>query len=310
MNYLRTAMLLAGLTALFMGVGYLIGGGTGATIALLVAAATNLFAYWNSDRMVLSMYGAHEVDARTAPDLVSLVAELAGRAALPMPRVFLMDNPQPNAFATGRNPENAAVAVTTGLMQSLSREELAGVIAHELAHVKNHDTLLMTITATIAGAISMLAQFGMFLGGHRDSNNGPGIVGSIAMMILAPLAAMLVQMAISRTREYAADDMGGRIVGQPMHLASALAKIAGAAHAIPNGDAERNPATAHMFIINPLSGRGVDSLFSTHPSTENRIAELQRLAAELGAQSATAPRPRSGPWGGAGDHVASRGPWG
>src|SRR5215217_1214983 len=183
MSYFRTAILLAGLTALFMGVGYLIGGAGGATIALAVAAVTNLFAYWNSDRMVLSMYGAHEVDARTAPDLYNLVAELAGRAGLPMPRVFVMDEAQPNAFATGRNPQNAAVAVTTGLMHSLSREELAGVIAHELAHIKNHDTLLMTITATIAGAVSMLAQFGMFFGGNRD-NNGPGIVGSIAMMIL------------------------------------------------------------------------------------------------------------------------------
>ena len=209
MSYFRTAILLAGLTALFMGVGYLIGGAGGATIALLIAAATNLFAYWNSDRMVLSMYGAHEVDARSAPELVDLVATLAGRAGLPMPRVFLMDNPQPNAFATGRNPENAAVAVTTGLVQSLNREELAGVIAHELAHIKNHDTLLMTVTATIAGAISMVAQFGMFFGGNRDNNHGPGIIGSIAMMILAPLGAMLVQMAISRTREYAADDLGG-----------------------------------------------------------------------------------------------------
>jgi len=204
MNYLRTAILLAGLTALFMGVGYLIGGSSGALIALLIAAATNLFAYWNSDRMVLSTYGAHEVDRESAPELVQLVAELAGRAGLPMPRVFVMDNPQPNAFATGRNPQNAAVAVTTGLMHSLSREELAGVIAHELAHVKNHDTLLMTITATIAGAISMLAQFGMFFGGHRNNNSGPGVIATIVMMVLAPLAAMLVQMAISRTREYAA----------------------------------------------------------------------------------------------------------
>src|SRR6188508_3382791 len=275
MSYFKTAILLAGLTGLFMGVGYLIGGASGAMIALVVAAAMNLFAYWNSDRMVLSMYGAHEVDRNSAPDLVHLVAELAGRAGLPMPRVFVIDEAQPNAFATGRNPQNAAVAVSAGLMQQLSREELAGVIAHELAHIKNHDTLLMTITATIAGAISMLGQFGMFFGGNRD-NNGPGIVGSIAMMILAPIAAMLVQMAISRTREYAADDLGGRIVGQPMALASALVKISNAAHVIPNEEAERNPATAHMFIINPLSGRGMDNLFSTHPSTENRIAELHR----------------------------------
>jgi len=183
-------MLLAGLTALFMGVGYLIGGAAGAAIALLIAAATNLFAYWNSDRMVLSAYGAHEVDASNAPELVNLVAELAGRAGLPMPRVFVMDNPQPNAFATGRNPQNAAVAVTTGLVQSLSRGELAGVIAHELAHIRNHDTLLMTITATIAGAISMLAQFGMFFGGHRDNNSGPGIIGSIALYI--PVVSQVV----------------------------------------------------------------------------------------------------------------------
>jgi heat shock protein HtpX len=313
MNYLRTAILLAGLTALFMGVGYLIGGAAGAAIALAIAAATNIFAYWNSDRMVLAAYGAQEVDRHTAPELVDLVAGLAARAGLPMPRVFVMDNPQPNAFATGRNPQNAAVALTSGIVQSLSREELAGVIAHELAHVKNHDTLLMTITATIAGAISMLAQFGMFFGGNRD-NNGPGVIGSIAMMILAPLAAMLVQMAISRTREYAADELGARIVGQPMWLASALVKIEGAAHAVPNIDAEHNPATAHMFIINPLSGQGMDNLFATHPSTQNRIAALQRLAADFGSRGfAPDAHPsqrddvRSGPWGGS---APSRGPWG
>jgi heat shock protein HtpX len=309
MSYFKTAMLLAGMTALFMGVGYLIGGASGATIALLVAAGMNLFAYWNSDRMVLSMHGAQPVDARNAPDLYRLVGELAGRAGLPMPKVYIMDNPQPNAFATGRNPQNAAVAVTTGLMQQLSREELAGVIAHELAHVKNHDTLLMTVTATIAGAISMVAQFGMFFGGNRDNNNGgPGIIGSLALMILAPIAAMLVQMAISRTREYAADDMGARICGNPMWLASALAKIDNAAHHIPNEDAERAPATAHMFIINPLSGRSMDNLFTTHPSTQNRIAALQQLAGQIGGQAAmrTATAPR-GPWSGA---PRARGPWG
>ena len=301
MSYFKTAVLLAGLTALFMGVGYLIGGAGGAVVALVIAAATNMFAYWNSDRMVLSMHGAQEADERSAPELVRLVAELAGRAQLPMPKVYLMDNPQPNAFATGRDPHHAAVAVTTGLLQMLNREELAGVIAHELAHIKNHDTLIMTITATIAGAISMIAQFGMFFGGNRD--NGPGIVGSLAMMILAPLSATIVQMAISRTREYSADNMGARICGQPMSLASALLKIDNAAHQIPNMDAERSPATAHMFIINPLSGQGMDNLFSTHPSTENRVRELQRLAGELGPRGnfATAPanasgRPR-GPWG-------------
>ena len=309
MSYFKTAILLAGMTALFMGVGYLIGGSSGALIALAVAAATNVFAYWNSDKMVLSMYGAQQVDARSAPDLVRMVADLAGNAQLPMPKVYIMDNPQPNAFATGRNPENAAVAVTTGLMQSLSREELAGVIAHELAHVKNRDTLLMTITATIAGAISMLAQLGMFFGGgNRDgenNNGGLGIIGSILMMILAPFAAMLVQMAISRSREYAADDLGARICGQPAWLASALAKIENAAHQVPNYEAERAPATAHMFIINPLTGQGMDNLFATHPSTQNRIAALQQLAAKLGirpSQPAAAPA-RRGLWGG-------RGPWG
>jgi heat shock protein HtpX len=310
MSYFRTALLLAGLTALFMGVGFLIGGKGGALIALVIAAAMNLFTWWNSDRMVLSMYGAHEVDQSSAPDLYNLVAELAARAQLPMPRVFLMDEAQPNAFATGRNPDNAAVAVTVGLMQQLSREELAGVIAHELAHIRHHDTLLMTVTATIAGAISMIAQFGMFFTGHRDSHSGPGIVGSILMMILAPFAAMLVQMAISRTREYAADNLGARIAGQPMWLASALTKIENAAHQLPNEEAERNPATAHMFIINPLTGQGMDNLFATHPSTENRIAALQQLAAEIGGQGGVPlggnGSPPPGPWGGG----ARRGPWG
>lgn len=299
MSYARTALLLAALTALFMGIGYLIGGAGGATIALVVAAGMNLFAYWNSDRMVLSMHGAQEVDARFAPDLFQMVQELSARAGLPMPRVYLMDNAQPNAFATGRNPQNAAVAVTTGLMQSLSREELAGVVAHELAHIKNHDTLLMTITATIAGAISMVSQFGMFFGGQRGNGQGGGvgIIGSIAMLILGPLAAMLVQMAISRTREYAADELGAKICGQPMWLASALSRIDNAAHQIPNMDAERAPATAHMFIINPLSGRGMDNLFATHPSTENRIAALRQLSASLGGIPANRPvAARGGPW--------------
>src|SRR5947199_4866401 len=266
MNYLRTAMLLAGLTALFMGVGYLFGGAGGAMIALLIAAAMNLFTYWNSDRMVLSTYGAQEVDRAAAPELYDLVAQLASRAGLSMPRVFLMDEAQPNAFATGRNPENAAVAVTTGLVHSLSREELAGVIAHELAHVKNHDTLTMTITATIAGAISMLAQFGLFFGGSRDNNSGLGVIGTLAMVILAPIAAMIVQMAISRTREYAADELGARTTGRPDALASALAKISAAAQTIENPSAERTPATAHLFIVNPLTGQRMDNLFSTHPS--------------------------------------------
>jgi heat shock protein HtpX len=311
MNYLRTAILLAGLTALFMGLGFLIGGQSGMLIALLVAGGMNLFAYWNSDRMVLSMHGAQEVDARAAPDLYALVGELARRANLPMPRVYIMDNPQPNAFATGRNPQNAAVAVTTGLLDSLNRDEIAGVIAHELAHIANRDTLIMTITATIAGAISMLGNFALFSGlsGNRDNNNGLGLIGSIAMMILAPLAAMLVQMAISRTREYAADNLGGQISGEPLALASALAKISQTAHAVPNETAEAAPATAHLFIVNPLSGARMDNLFSTHPATENRIAALQQLAAAMG-RSYAQPAPataRHGPWGGG---AACRGPWG
>jgi heat shock protein HtpX len=310
MNYVRTAILLAGLTALFMGVGFLIGGKSGALIALLIAAAMNLFSYWNADKLVLSMHGAQEVDARTAPDLVHLVGELAGRAGLPMPRVYLMDNPQPNAFATGRNPQHAAVAVTTGLLDTLNREEVAGVLSHELAHVRNRDTLTMTITATIAGAISMLAQFGLFFGGgHRNNNSGVGLIGTLAMVILAPLAAMLVQMAISRTREYSADNLGARIAGHTDGLSSALVKISNAAHHIENDTAERNPATAHLFIINPLSGQRMDNLFSTHPSTENRIAALDALARELGDSSRTrhAPQPAGGPWSNAG---GSRGPWG
>ena len=281
MNYVRTAILLAALTALLMGIGYLLGGRGGALIAFFVAAATNFFAYWNGDRLVLSLHGAHEVDEHTAPELVHIVAELADRAGLPMPRVYLMDNPQPNAFAIGRNPRHAAVAATTGLLELLSPEEGAGVMAHELAHIKNHDTLIMTITATIAGAISMLAQFGMFFR-HRDNHSGPGPIATLLMTLLAPLAAMLVQMAISRTREYAADNLGACICGSPQSLASALAKIDAGAHEIENVSAEQNPATAHLFIINPLSGRGLDNLFSTHPSTVNRIAALDQLAQEMG----------------------------
>ncbi|KQZ00296.1 hypothetical protein ASD45_05045 [Pseudolabrys sp. Root1462] len=303
MNYFRTALLLAGLTALFMGIGFLIGGSGGAMIALAVAAAMNLFAYWNSDKMVLSMHGAQAIDPAAAPDLYAMVAELSRRANLPMPRLYVMDNPQPNAFATGRNPQNAAVAVTTGLLRSLDRDEIAGVVAHELAHIANRDTLIMTITATIAGAISMLGNFALFSGlsGNRDNNNGFGLIGTMAMVILGPIAAMLVQMAISRTREYAADDLGARISGQPLALASALGKIASIAHMVPNDTAEHQPATAHMFIINPLSGERMDNLFSTHPATENRIAALRQLAAASGmyaAPAAAAAGPRHGVWGG------------
>ncbi len=324
MNYFRTALLLAAMTALFMGVGFMIGGQSGMLIALVIAAAMNLFSYWNADKMVLSMHHAIEVDESQAPEFYAIVRNLAARADLPMPRVYLIDNPQPNAFATGRNPQNAAVAATTGLLNTLSQEEVAGVMAHELAHVKNHDTLIMTITATIAGAISMLANFAFFFGGNRDNNNPLGFIGVIVAAIVAPMAAMLVQMAISRTREYAADRLGAEISGQPLWLASALHKIAGGTARIRNVDAERNPATAHMFIINPLSGERMDNLFSTHPNTENRIAALRELAAsrEFGATHEPAERgfttsetPASGPWGG-GRRGASpksgrkHGPWG
>jgi heat shock protein HtpX len=286
MNLVRTAMLLAVMTALFMGVGLLIGGRGGMMIALLIAVALNFFSYWNSDKMVLSMYGAKEVDERTAPEYYGIVRDLAARAGLPMPRVFVINSDQPNAFATGRNPQNAAVAASTGLLQALSYEEVAGVMAHELAHVQNRDTLTMTLTATIAGAISMLANFAMFFGGgNRENNNPLGFIGILIAMIVAPFAAMLVQMAISRTREYSADRRGAEICGNPLWLSSALRKIAVAAGRIPNNATERNPATAHMFIINPLSGERMDSLFSTHPNTENRIAALEEMARGTQARS-------------------------
>src|SRR5262249_25903508 len=289
----------------------------GAVIALLVAAGMNLVSYWNADKLVLAMHDAHEVDETTAPDLVHLVQDLARRAGLPPPRVYLMDNPQPNAFATGRNPQHAAVAVTTGLLQTLSREEISGVIAHELAHVRNRDTLTMTITATIAGAISMLAQFGLFFGSHRDNNNGLGVIGTLAMVILAPIAAMIVQMAISRTREYAADELGARTTGQPDALASALTKISAAAQALEHPSAERPPAPPPLFTATPLSGHGMATLSSPHPSTETRTAALERLAAEIGS-SGSPPRPPgpaypqrpAGPWGNPGGRGENRGPWG
>ncbi len=286
MNYLRTAMLLAAMTGLFLAVGYMLGGIGGMVIAFLVALGMNAFAYWNSDKMVLRMYGAREVDRQGAPGLYGIVEQLSANADLPMPRVYIIDNNQPNAFATGRNPENAAVAATKGLLRRLNSEEVAGVLAHELAHVKNRDTLTMTITATIAGAIGMLANFGLFFGNSR--NNPLGFVGVILIMILAPLAAALVQMAISRSREFEADRIGAEICGQPLWLASALEKIQVAAQGIDNPAAERNPATAHMFIINPLHARAVDSLFSTHPKTGNRVARLRQQAVEMGQ----APRPR------------------
>jgi heat shock protein HtpX len=304
MNFVRTAMLLAFLTALFMGVGYLIGGSGGMMIALVMAAGMNLFSWWNSGNMVLSAYDAQEIDARNAPEFYGMIQDLSARADLPMPKVYLINSDQPNAFATGRNPENAAVAASTGLLQRLTPEEVSGVMAHELAHIENRDTLTMTITATIAGAISMLGNFAFFFGGSRDERHPFGFIGVLVAMIVAPFAAMLVQMAISRTREYAADRRGAEISGNPLGLASALKKIESAAHRIPNERAEANPATAHMFIINPLSGQRMDNLFSTHPDTANRIAALEDMA--RGWQQPAQPRPTepepqentaSGPWG-------------
>ena len=276
----RTFMLLAAMTALFLGAGFLLGGEGGMLIALVIAVGMNVFAYWNSDKMVLRMHNARHVDERSAPELVGIVRQLASRAGLPMPKVYVIETDQPNAFATGRNPENAAVAATTGLLRRLSSEEVAGVMAHELAHVKNRDTLIMTITATLAGALSMLANFALFFGGSR--NNPLGLIGTILMMVLAPLAAMLVQMAISRTREYAADRSGAEICGRPLWLASALEKIDAMARRIDNTAAERNPATAHMFIINPLHAHAIDGLFTTHPKTANRVARLRQMAGVAG----------------------------
>jgi heat shock protein HtpX len=313
MNIMRTAVLLAAMTALFMLIGAVLGGQAGMMIALLIAAATNLYALWNSDRAALATAGAQEVDATTAPDLVNLVHGLAQRAGLPPPRVYVIENDQPNAFATGRNPENAAVAVHTGLVRMLSREELSGVIAHELAHIKHRDTLTMTVTATLAGAISSIAHWGMFMGGNRN-NNSLGVIGTIALAILAPMAAMVVQMAISRSREYEADRLGAEIAGNPRWLATALAKISGAAEHIPNETAEAHPAMAHMFIVNPLTGQGMDNLFSTHPNVENRIAALEEQAQRMGIGAGFRPQQRGGFLGG-GNPLAPRndgrrGPWG
>ncbi len=283
MNYFRTMLLLAAMTALFMGVGYMIGGAGGMLIALVVAIGMNAVAFWNSDKMVLRMHNAEPVTRASAPELWDMVAELARNAGLPMPKVFIIRTDQPNAFATGRNPENAAVAATTGIMKLLSRDELAGVMAHELAHVKNRDTLVMTVAATVAGAVSMLAQFGLLFGRGSGNRSPLGPFGVILAVIFAPLAAMLIQMTISRTREYSADRMGGEICGNPLWLASALAKISAMAGRVEMPTAERNPASAHLFIVNPLSGARMDNLFSTHPNPANRIEALKRQAAEMGA---------------------------
>lgn len=290
MTYARTALLLAAITGLFLAVGYLIGGTGGMVVAFVVAAAMNAYAYWNSDKIVLRMHNARPVTAAEAPEFVGLIAQLARQADMPMPAVYIIDSDQPNAFATGRDPEHAAVAATRGLLRLLSPEEIAGVMAHELAHVKSRDTLISTITATLAGAISMLANFAFFFG--HDRNNPLGIIGVILTMLLAPVAAMLVQFAVSRTREYEADREGAELCGRPLWLASALAKIDQAARRIDNPLAERAPATAHLFIINPLHAHAVDSLFSTHPPTERRVARLREMAAHMGQTTA-----RMSPWG-------------
>jgi heat shock protein HtpX len=299
-NTLRTFILLAGLTAIFVVAGFLLGGATGMMIALVIAVAMNLFSYWNSDRIVLRMYGAVAVDADHPEPLIrNYVAdtlEMADRAGLPRPKVYVIETDQPNAFATGRNPQNAAVAATTGLLRLLDRREIRGVMAHELAHVQNRDTLTMTITATIAGAISALANIAFFFGGDRDRPGG--MIGAILIAILAPIAAALVQMAISRGREYEADRHGAEISGDPQALADALAKMETWSKRTGNETAERNPATGQMFIINPLAGRGADNLFSTHPATHNRIEALMALAgrAPRGGTSVPLTGARKGPW--------------
>jgi heat shock protein HtpX len=287
MNYARTALLLAAMTALFLAVGYLIAGEGGALIAFVIALAMNGWAYWNSDKAVLRMHHARPVSRASAPDLVGLVEQLARRADLPTPAVYVLETNQPNAFATGRNPQNSAVAVTRGLIQSCDPEELSGVIAHELAHIKNRDTLIMTITATLAGAIGFLSQFAFFFG--RDNRNPLGAIGTILVMIFAPLAAMLVQMAISRTREYSADRLGAMICGQPLWLARALQKIEQLARGVINEPAERNPASAHLFIVNPLRMGGIDSLFRTHPPTADRVRRLRELAGQVAAPAGRGP---------------------
>ena len=291
MNTLRTGILMAAMTGLFLAVGALVGGGTGMLIAFGMALVMNLFAYWISDKVLLSMYGAKQVDAQSAPDLYRLVERLAATAQIPMPKVYITENPQPNAFATGRDPEHAAVCVTTGLLAQVSQEELAGVLAHELGHVKHRDTLTMTITAVMAGAISMLANMAFFMGGSRDRDHPLGFVGVLLVTMLAPIAAMLVQAAISRSREFEADRAGAEITGRPMWLASALGQIERAAQRTENYPADANPATAHMFIINPLHGGGLTSLFATHPPTAERIARLQAMA---GTEATPI---RRGPWG-------------
>ncbi len=329
-GYFRTAVLLAALTALFVAIGYALGGQQGMLIAFLVACGTNLWAYWNSDRVVLSMHNAQPVTPEQAPRLYQLVQGLAQRAGLPMPALYVIHEDQPNAFATGRSPSKAAVAVNTGLLDLMSEQEVAGVLAHELAHVKHRDTLIMTITATLAGAIGMLAQFGGMFGmasRDRDGRANPfGAIGTLVLLIVGPLAAMVVQMAISRSREYEADRMGAEVCGNPLWLANALRKLEMGRQGMVNEAAEAHPASAHLFIINPLSGFRMDSLFSTHPATEERVARLEALAQQMGISGGgSGPQggwggkpqlppqqpsaPPAGPWGGGGDAGKVGGPW-
>jgi heat shock protein HtpX len=279
LNHFKTGLLLAALAVLFGIVGLAMGGTSGLIIALIFATCTNSVAYWNADKLALRAQGAKEVDAQTAPELVQLVHALAERGGLPHPRVFLVEQAQPNAFATGRSPEKSAVAITTGLVELLTKEELAGVIAHELAHIKSRDTLTMTVAATIAGAISSFVNFSMLFGGTR---NRPNPIMGLLMMVLAPMAAAIIQMTISRSREYEADRVGAEISGNPLWLASALEKIAVGTKSIPNEVAEMRPAMASLFIVNPLSGKRMDGWFSTHPKTENRILALIELAKSMG----------------------------
>ncbi|HEC16085.1 MAG TPA: zinc metalloprotease HtpX [Sedimenticola sp.] len=282
MNSLKTTLLLGGLTGLLLVAGQAMGGEQGMIIALVFAVAMNFGSYWFSDKIVLRLYRAREVDRSSAPVLYPVVQELASRAGLPMPKVYVVENEAPNAFATGRNPDNAAVAATTGLLRIMDREELAGVMAHELAHVQHRDTLISAVAATIAGAIAMLAnmaQWAMIFGmGRNDDNRSGGAIGALLMMFLAPLAASLIQMAVSRSREYEADARGAAVCGNPLWLARALRKLASANARIPDRAAEQNPATAHMFIVNPLSGRDIGRLFSTHPPVEERVRRLESAA--------------------------------
>ena len=277
-NLMKTAILMAAITALFMALGSVLGGQQGMMIALLVALGMNFFSYWFSDKMVLKMYNAQEVDENSAPQFYRMVRELAQRAQLPMPRVYLINEDAPNAFATGRNPQHAAVAATTGILQVLSERELRGVMAHELAHVKHRDILISTVSATMAGAISMLANFAMFFGGRNNEGRPANPIVGILVMLLAPLAASLIQMAISRSREFEADRGGAEISGDPQALASALQKIQRHAQGVPMAAAERHPETAQMMIVNPLSGGGLRGLFSTHPATEERVERLLAMA--------------------------------